>query len=126
MVEIKKDLFDTNASLYVLSCLMRDPLLLQSDKYTLVQTDFYKPLQQLVFSAVYNMAQQGVKNITPADVDLYLKQYESQYEYYRKNKGFEYVNQCYNAAEAADEHKFEIFYTRLKKFSVLRDLESMY
>lgn len=125
MVEIKKDLFDTNASLYVLSCLMRDPLLLQSDKYTLVQTDFYKPLQQLVFSAIYNMAQQGVKNITPADVDLYLKQYESQYEYYRKNKGFEYVNQCYNAAEAADEHKFEIFYTRLKKFSVLRDLESM-
>ena len=45
---IKKDLFDTNASLYVLSCLMRNPLLLQDDKYVLVKTDFYKPLQQMI------------------------------------------------------------------------------
>ena len=122
---IKKDLFDTNASLYVLSCLMRKPLLLQDERYAFVKTDFYKPLQQMVFYAIYNMAQQGVERITPQDIDLYLHQYDSQYSYYKENKGYEFVIQCYQTAEGSDEKQFESYYNRLKKFSMLRDLESL-
>ena len=122
---IKKDLFDTNASLYVLSCLMRKPLLLQDERYAFVKTDFYKPLQQMVFYAIYNMAQQGVERITPQDIDLYLHQYDSQYTYYKENKGYEFVIQCYQTAEGSDEKQFEAYYNRLKKFSMLRDLESL-
>ena len=122
---IKKDLFDTNASLYVLSCLMRDPLLLQNEKYAFVKTDFYKPLQQMVFYAIFNMAQEGVEKITPTDVDLHLKQYTAQYEYYKQNKGYEFVLQCYQTTEGSDLKQFDKYYNRLKKFSVLRDLESM-
>ena len=122
---IKKDLFDTNASLYVLSCLMRNPLLLQDDKYVLVKTDFYKPLQQMVFVTIYNMAQNGIERITPQDIDLYISQYESQYEYYKQNKGYEFVIQCYQTAEGSDEKQFDGYYQRLKKFAMLRDLESI-
>lgn len=122
---IKKDLFDTNASLYVLSCLMRKPLLLQDERYAFVKTDFYKPLQQMVFYAIYNMAQQGVERITPQDIDLYLHQYDSQYTYYKENKGYEFVIQCYQTAEGSDEKQFESYYNRLKKFSMLRDLEGL-
>ena len=122
---IKKDLFDTNASLYVLSCLMRKPLLLQDERYAFVKTDFYKPLQQMVFYAIYNMAQQGVERITPQDIVLFLHQYDSQYTYYKENKGYEFVIQCYQTAEGSDEKQFESYYNRLKKFSMLRDLESL-
>ena len=122
---VKKDLFDTNASLYVLSCLMHKPLLLQDERYAFVKTDFYKPLQQMVFYAIYNMAQNGVERITPQDIDLYLNQYETQYEFYKKEKGYEFVVQCYNTAEGSDEHQFDTYYNRLKKFSVLRDLEAI-
>ena len=122
---IKKDLFDTNASLYVLSCLMRKPLLLQDERYAFVKTDFYKPLQQMVFYAIYNMAQQGVERITPQDIDLYLHQYDSQYTYYKENKGYEFVIQCYQTAEGSDEKQGESYYNRLKKFSMLRDLEGL-
>ena len=80
---IKKDLFDTNASLYVLSCLMHKPLLLQDERYAFTKTDFYKPLQQMIFYAIFNMAQNGVERITPQDIDLYLSHYESQYEFYK-------------------------------------------
>ena len=111
---IKKDLFDTNASLYVLSCLMRDPLLLQNEKYAFVKTDFYKPLQQMVFYAIFNMAQEGVEKITPSDVDLHLKQYTAQYEYYKQNKGYEFVLQCYQTTEGSDLKQFEKYYNRLK------------
>lgn len=122
---IKKDLFDTNASLYVLSCLMHKPLLLQDERYAFVKTDFYKPLQQMVFYAIFNMAQNGVERITPQDIDLYIKQFDTQYEFYKKEKGYEFVVQCYQTAEGSDEHQFDTYYNRLKKFSVLRDLESI-
>jgi len=122
---IKKDLFDTNASLYVLSCLMHKPLLLQDERYAFCKTDFYKPLQQMVFYAIYNMAQNGVERISPQDIDLYLNQYETQYEFYKKEKGYEFVVQCYQTAEDSDEHQFDTYYNRLKKFSVLRDLEAI-
>lgn len=122
---IKKDLFDTNASLYVLSCLMHRPLLLQDERYVFVKTDFYKPIQQIVFYAIFNMAQNGVEKITPQDIDLYLNQYEAQYEFYKKEKGYEFVTQCYQTAEGTDQHQFDFYYNRLKKFSVLRDLEAI-
>lgn len=124
MALIKKDLFDTNAALYVLSSLMRNPLLLQDERYAIVKTDFYKPLQSMVFYAIYNMAQIGAQQITPQDVDLYLKQYDAQYEYYKQNKGYEFVLQCYQTTEGSDIKQFDFYYGRLKKFSVLRDLES--
>ncbi len=122
---IKKDLFDTNASLYVLSCLMRNPLILQDEKYAICKTDFYKPLQQMVFYTIFNMAQNGVEKITPQDIDLYISQYSSQYEYYQKNKGYEFVTQCYQTAEGSDKKQFDTYYDRLKKFAVLRDLEAV-
>ena len=122
---ISKDLFDTNASTYVLSYLMHNPLILQDDRFTFCKTDFYKPLQQMVFYAIYNMAQIGVERISPQDIDLHLKQFEAQYEYYKKEKGYEFVVQCYQIAESEDAKLFEFYYNRLKKFSFLRDLEAI-
>lgn len=119
-----KELFDTNASIYVLSTLMHNPLLVQDEKYAFVDTDFYKPLQKMVFFAIYNMAQSGVETITPQDIDLYLKQYESQYEYYKQQKGYDFVLSCNQIAEGSDIRQFDHYYSRLKKFSMLRDLEN--
>ena len=122
---ISKDLFDTNASTYVLSYLMHDPLILQNDRFTFCKDDFYKPLQQMVFYAIFNMAQLGTEKISPQDIDLYLKQYDAQYEFYKANKGYEFVMQCYQIAESEDAKLFEFYYNRLKKFSFLRDLEAI-
>lgn len=124
-VIIQKDLYDQNASLYVLSCLMRKPLLLQDDRYAFVKTDFNAPLHQMVFFAIFNMAQSGIERITPQDIDLYLKQYGAQYEYYKKENGYVFVTQCYQTTEGSDDKQFEFYYNRLKKFSILRDLEGI-
>ncbi len=121
----RKELYDTNASLYVLSCLMHNPLLLQDEHYAFVKTDFYKPLQQMVFYAVFNMAQNGVEKIVPQDIDLYIHQYDSQYAYYKENKGYEFVLQCYQTSVGSDDKQFQYYYNRLKKFSMLRDLENI-
>lgn len=122
---IKKELFDNNTSIYIIGCLMRKPLLLQDERFVFVKTDFYKPLHQMVFYAIFNMAQEGVERITPQDIDLRLSQYDSQYNFFKKEKGYEFVAQCYELVEGSDEKQFNTYYNRLKKFSVLRDLESI-
>ena len=116
-------LYDTDASLYVLSCLMRKPLLLQNEKYIFTETDFEKALHQIIFAAIYNIAQQGVEKIVPQDIDLYLHQYDAQYAYYKANKGYEVLLQCYQLTEESDDKQFDFYYDRCKKFSLLRDLK---
>lgn len=118
-----KELYDSSASLYVLSTLMRKPLLLEDDKYAVLQTDFGDSLQQIVFISIYNLAKKGVSTITPSDIDLYLKTTPSQYDYYREHKGYDYVLLTYKTTEGSDLKQFDFYYERLKKFSLLRDLE---
>lgn len=121
----KKDLYDKSAATYVLSTLMRKPLLLQDDKYSFTKTDFDSPLHQMIFFAIFNMAQQGASVIIPSEIDLYIKQYDTQYAYYKQNNGYDYILECYNTTEGSDGSQFDIYYNKLKKFSVLRDLESI-
>lgn len=118
-----EELYDQNASVYVLSCLMNNPLLFQNEKYVFTKTDFYKPLQQIIYYAVYNMAMAGAQKITPQDVDSYIRSYDGQYNYYTQNNGYEFVLQCAKTTENSDGSQFEHYYNTVKKFSVLRDLE---
>ena len=125
---VKKDLYDMQSSLYVLSSLMHNPILLEDNGFTFVKTDFdQRPLHSMVFRAIYNLEQNGVNTITPVDIDSYLKQFDTQYAYYQKNNGFTWLNQCYDMIKndnVFDKAKFKMYYDRVKKFSVLRDLES--
>lgn len=121
----KKDLYDKSAATYILSSLMRKPLLLQDERYVFTKTDFDSPLHQMIFFAIYNMAQNGAEKIIPAEIDLYLKQYDSQYTYYKQNNGYDYILECYQTTEGGDGSQFDIYYNKLKKFSVLRDLENI-
>lgn len=123
-VRVKKELFDINASLYVLSVLMHKPLLLQDDKYAFVKTDFYHPLHEMVFYAIFNLAQNGVEKITPQDIDMQIKQFDAKYEYFKKHDGYAWTLQCYQMTENTDDKQFDLYYQRVKKFSVLRDLEA--
>lgn len=123
--QTNKQLYDNNASLYVLSSLMRKPLLIEDNRYALIKTDFTNPLQQIVFYALFNMAKQGVSTITPQDVDFYLKQYPTQYSYYEKNRGYEYLLNIHQLTEGNDCKQFDFYYDRLKKFSMLRDLNDL-
>lgn len=120
----KTELSDSTASLYIISSIMRRPLLLEDEKYILTQNDFCQPLQQIIFTAIFNMAKQGISIVTPQDVDLYLKTFPTQYEYYEQHKGYQLLLDVYNLTEKSDPSQFDFFYDRVKKFSILRDLDA--
>jgi replicative DNA helicase len=127
MTENKKnDLTDSAANLYVLGQLMHRPLIIDDEKHILAVNDFSQPLQQIIFAAIYNMEKTGAAEITPPVLDLYLKGLPDQYQYYTTNHGLQVVTDCYNliTGDKYDEGSFDLFYNRVKKFSILRDLRA--
>ena len=121
MMDINKELSDTSSALYVLSTLMRKPQTLEED-YTLLPDDFTSPLQRIAFTSIYNMEKNGAEHLTPQDIDLYIKTQPQVYDYYLQNKGYEWLQTTYNLTENGDSNQFKYYYTRLKKFSILREL----
>ena len=121
-MDIINELSETSSALYVLSTLMRKPLLLEDTQYVLTPDDFTQPLQQMLFTSIFNMEKQGANSLTPQNIDLYLKTQPTVYQYYSNNKGYEWLLQTYKLTEEDSSGQFGYYYSRLKKFTILREL----
>jgi replicative DNA helicase len=121
---MEKRLYDSNSTMYVLGALIRDPSLVEKSNYILTESDFIG-LHKILFGAIYNLRAESIQKITPLDIDLYLKQYSKQYDVYKKENGLEYLQNIYGIVDATfEEAQFEYYYNRVKKFTILRDLDS--
>ena len=112
---------DKNTILQVFGSLMQNPLLLSEvDRYRLTPEDFSSPFEKYIFAAINNLYIKGVKKITIMDVDNYLIAHEGAYHIFQSNNGIEYLT---DAEELAVAENFDYYYTRLKKFNAIRDLQ---
>lgn len=117
-----RELYDVNAAMNVLSYLMNNPQTITRDSCLLTPSDFTKTVHQIVFGAIYNIAYDGSRQIREQDIEMYLNQYEEQHRIYIENSGKEYVKQL-EELDVNDEALFNSWYNKLKKLTVLRDLE---
>lgn len=120
---VQQKLYDSNAAMYVLGYVMEQPAALRGEKYYLTTNDFVKIGHQIIFSAIYNLAQQGAERIFPQDIDLYLAQYAEQYSIYTEGGGLNFLMQLEKNNFGRDEAQFQLHYEKMKKFTILRDLE---
>ena len=118
-----KRLYDSNSAMYVLGALFKHPYLIHESKYLLTEVDF-DGLHKIIYSALFNVSLNNMTRITPVDIDLYLRQYTTQYETYKKENGLEYCQNIYDLVDASFEQgQFDYYYERLKKFTILRDFD---
>ena len=119
-----EDLFSTESAMYVCGCIMHKPsLLLEVDRYILTMRDFPHRLFKIIFSCLYNMAQEGVNDIDPISFVTYLQRNEVQFDVFKTNNGEMLLNLIYENASNWNESNFETHYMWLKKLSTLRDLQ---
>ena len=119
-------LYDRQSENFIIGSLLNMPSLLHEESYVLSPTDFYGKRNQLIFGVVYNMAAQGVEKITPQDVDSYLMRFPEQYQIYNENGGgIQALISISDIYASPDKKLFESHYSRIKKFTILRDLESV-
>ena len=112
-------LSEVNTYKQVLGCLMKNPLLLT--EYQDIQIrDFDTKIAKLVFVTINNMFQNGAVKLEPMEIDINIESHESASVFYAKEKGLDFVKDCY---EVSKIENFDYYYNRLKKLSLLRTLK---
>lgn len=118
-------LFDQRAIHYVFSYIMHHPSKLYSDdKILLTVDDFPGKLDSIIFGALYNLAFTGINRITPVNLENYLTGFQAQYDTYIALDGPRIVSLFIDLAAEDDEKYFDLYYSRVKKFTTLRELKA--
>lgn len=112
---------DKRAILQVIGCLIKDSSLYHKYDYIgLDRNDFPERFHKIVFAAIENLIKNGVEKIDVFTLDSFLSKYKEQYLVFETNNGIEYLEQ---ATEMAEIENFEYNAIRIKKYSLLRDLQ---
>lgn len=114
---------DKMAIMQVLGSILKNPqLLADSNKYQLSNDDFPEKFHKIIFASINNLYEEGTEVINEITVDGFLKDYDIQYAIFNDNDGLEYL---YRIQELAEESNFDYYYKRLKKFSLIREMDGL-
>lgn len=113
---------DSMAIMQVIGCIYKYPYLLdQTDKYFFHEEDFIERFHQTIFGSIYNMKALGANKIGIADIENYLSERPTRYAEFKTGKGEEYLMKVH---ELADLQKFDYYYGRMKKMTLLRSYDN--
>jgi replicative DNA helicase len=114
---------DKIAIMQILGSILKNPLLLaDSSKYELTRDDFPEQFHKIIFATINNLYEDGTEIINEVAIDGYLREYDIQYSIFNKNDGIEYIS-CIK--DLAEESNFDYYYKRLKKFSLIREMDGL-
>lgn len=114
---------DKTTTLQILGSLMKKPSFLsQSDKYQLNLSEFTSHFEKVIFASIYNLYQNGLKQIQIIDIENYLENDKNALTIYQRNNGLQYLQ---DLEELANENNFDYYYNRFKKICLLRDYQKI-
>ena len=109
---------DPTATMQVIGCVFNNPQLLDiTDKYSIIDEDFSDSFHKVVFGAIYKLHELGATQVTLSNIADFLKDRPKSEAIYKQNKGEEWLTRV---AENSMISTFDYYYSRLKKFSLLR------
>lgn len=112
-------LSDKMAYRQIIGCLMKRPNLLL--EYTDINPiDFDIKVARICFVIIKKLFEQGAAILTPLEVDQEIELHESSAIIYHQDNGLEFLKSSYEFAEITN---FDMYYQRLKKYSLLRRLQ---
>ena len=106
---------------FLLSLPSKQPQLLDyTDKYTITEDDFPEDFHKIVFGSIYKLHELGAEKITLNSIADYLSSRPKSEAIFIKQKGEEWL---LKAEENANPASFDYYYNRLKKMTLLRELD---
>lgn len=113
---------DKRAYVHVFAGLLLDPnKLSQVREFPLSEDDFVEKFHKIIFSAIHNLFHEGIEKITPMEIDGYLSNFKTLHTVFEANEGLEYL---FKLEELGEPENFDYHYTRVKKFTLLRQYYS--
>lgn len=114
----KVKLQDKKAILHLFAGLMAHPERISQKEFKLDEDDFPESFHRIVFATINNLHLQGAEKVTPVDIGGLLSSYSAEFAIFNDNKGMEYLHKL---QEVGEPDNFQYYYTRVKKFSFLRE-----
>lgn len=114
-----KKYYDARSACQVLGVLMKNPRKVKSKEYVLEQEDFVGGLHQTIFTCIYNLSLQGVKEIGLNEIETYLSTADpiGYKKVFEKYTGEEWI---LKTIKDANEANFEHHYNVIRKMALLR------
>ena len=113
---------DVTAIMQVIGCVYNNPNLLDyTDKYTITEHDFPDEFHRIAFGAIYKIYELGAEKITLENISDFLSSRPKSEAVFKTQKGEEWL---LKVADASIPSAFDYYYSRLKKFSLLRAYDS--
>lgn len=92
-----------------------------TEKYSITDQDFVEEFHRVVFGSIYNLHKSGSGVSIDSIID-YLANRPKFDAIFKTNKGIEYLTE---ASQIARQDEFNYYYSRLKKFSLLRAYDNI-
>ena len=109
---------DVTAIMQVVGNVFRNPQILDfTDKYTITEDDFPDEFHRIAFGAIYKIHQLGADRISLENIADFLSSRPKSAATFKQNKGEEWL---LKVSETCLPEAFDYYYSRLKKFSLLR------
>ena len=109
---------DVTAIMQVVGNVFNNPQILDfTDKYTITEDDFPDEFHRVAFGAIYKIHDLGADRITLENISDFLSSRPKSAATFKQNKGEEWL---LKVAESCLPEAFDYYYSRLKKFSLLR------
>lgn len=119
-------LLEKRAVFQCLGNLMKNPMLLEDDRFNFQKEDFIAQGESsfyvIIFAAISNLYNDGNEVIDTLSIDSFLSSYAKQYATFNENNGVEYLQ---NAVQETHERNLEYNYNKLKKYSLLRAYQKL-
>ena len=109
---------DVTAIMQVVGNVFRNPQILDfTDKYTITEDDFPDEFHRIAFGAIYKIHELGADKISLENIADFLSSRPKSAAIFKQNKGEEWL---LKVSETCLPEAFDYYYSRLKKFSLLR------
>lgn len=100
---------------------MLQPQMLFNTQYPLSKKDFApNQFHQILFVSIAQIAQSGANEISEIEVENFIKNYPDKLEVLQDNNFFDFIS---TVKELCTVGNYELYYTEIRKFSLLRDLK---
>ena len=109
---------DITAIMQVVGNVFNNPQILDfTDKYTITEDDFPDEFHRIAFGAIYKIHELGADRISLENISDFLSSRPKSAATFKQNKGEEWL---LKVSETCLPEAFDYYYSRLKKFSLLR------
>lgn len=111
-------LSDKMAYRQIVGSLMKNPAFLL-EYQDIHPNDFDLQIARICFILIQKLYNEGATSLTPIEIDQEVEKHANSYVIYQKEHGLDFVKSAYEFAEVSN---FDLYYNRLKKYSLLRRL----